>query len=104
MGMIIKHYQLRAAEGSAAALRAALDDLGLKLAAIGGVSGVELYQDADDADRFIFIERWQSDASYAQGSKLIDKAAFKSVFAHLGAPPELAKLAAVSAGGVALAA
>lgn len=103
MGMIIKHYQLRAAEGSAAALRVALDDLGRKLAVIGGIAGVELYQDAEDANRFIFIERWQTDASYAQGSKLIDKAALKSVFAHLGAPPELAKLAAVSAGGIALA-
>ena len=99
MDLFIRHYVLRAAEGAVSALRAELGQLSLRIAEIDGVVGVDLMQDEADANRFIFIERWQSVAVYTEGSKLIDKAAFKAVLAHLGAPPEVATLKALGAGG-----
>lgn len=97
MSMTVKHYVLRAADGAAPALHAALNQLAQRLVAIDGVAGADLYRDAADADRFIFIERWQSEAHYAAGSQLIDKSVLKAVFAHLGAPPEVSTLNALSA-------
>jgi quinol monooxygenase YgiN len=100
MDLFIKHYVLRAIEGAVSALRAELGQLSQRIAEIDGVVGADLWQDEADANRFIFIERWQSAAHYAEGSQLIDKAAFKAVLAHLGAPPEVATLKALCAAGV----
>lgn len=99
MDLFIKHYVLRATEGAVSALRAELGHLSQRIAERDGVVGVDLLQDEADANRFIFIERWQSAAVYAEGSQLLDKAVFKAVFAHLGAPPEVATLKALGAGG-----
>lgn len=101
--MIVKHYKLRANETSGPAPREALNDLARILAPLDGVLNVDLGQDVDEPERFILIERWHSEASYTQGSQLIDESAFKAVFAQLDAHPELATLASVCAGWVDLA-
>ena len=90
---------LRAREGAVPALQAELGQLSQRVAAIDGVCGVDLWQDEADASRFIFVERGQSAAHYAEGRQLIDKAAFKAVFAHLGELPEVAELRALGADG-----
>lgn len=94
MDLLIKHYVLRAKEGAAEALLAELGRLSELLSALDGVVGVDIWQDEADDHRCIFVERWQSAAHYAEGSQRIDKAAFKALIAHLGAPPEVSTLRA----------
>jgi len=89
---IVRHYVMIARPGEAAALSVALHALAAKVRPIAGCDGVELYQDAEKAERFTFIERWASVDAHQAGGKALGKQAFAPIMAALAGPPEAAYL------------
>jgi heme oxygenase (mycobilin-producing) len=94
---IVRHYVMTAREGEGPALQAALLDLAAKAAPLDGCDGCELYQDSEQADRFFFLERWQSPEQHKQGGETLGKDAFAPIMAVLAKPPEGLSLLPVSA-------
>jgi len=76
---IVRHYVMTAREGEGPALQTALLDLAAKAAPLDGCGGCELYQDAEQAERFFFLERWQSPEQHKQGGETLGKDAFAPI-------------------------
>jgi quinol monooxygenase YgiN len=93
---VVRHYLLRAAEGRSAALSAALLALAQEVRALPGCSGVECLIDTADADRFVFIERWDSVEAHKAAGALLPKAAMAPVMAALADRPTGSYLAPVA--------
>jgi quinol monooxygenase YgiN len=85
---IARHYAMVAAEGRQEALKAALARLATAVGRLAGCEGVELSQDLDAPESFIFVERWTSvDAHKAAGSTL-GREILGEVMAALAEPPK----------------
>jgi quinol monooxygenase YgiN len=89
---ILRHYVMVARPGDERALADALHVLAGKVRPIEGCEGIELYQDADKAERFTFVERWVSVDAHRAGGKALGKEAFAPIMAMLVGPPEAAYL------------
>ena len=81
-----------AKDGQGPALEAALRALAAKVAPQAGCAGTELYQDADNPERFTFLERWESVDAQKAGGKAVGKEAFAPIMAALASPPDGASL------------
>jgi quinol monooxygenase YgiN len=88
----LRLYQLEASSGASDALEAALQQLAGQIGALPGCASVKLMCDREAAETFLFLEKWESKAACAEGSKLLDKAAFKPVMAAIGVPPVMREL------------
>ncbi|CAM4112215.1 Quinol monooxygenase YgiN [Novosphingobium lubricantis] len=88
----VRYYAMTAREGEGAALRGAIEQLAAKVAPLAGCEGTELFEDAAQAGRFVFLERWTSAEAHQEGGKLLGKEAFAPLKAVLAAPPEAAAL------------
>lgn len=89
---ILRLYQLEAPSGAAEALEAALQQLAGQIGALPGCASVKLMCDREAAETFLFLEEWESRAACAEGSRLLDKAAFKPMMAAIGASPVMREL------------
>lgn len=89
---IARHYEMHATPGKADALAAALKALAGGVTVLPGCLGVELMQDQADADRFIFIETWESVAAHKGAGAQPPKALMAPVMAALARPPVSAYL------------
>lgn len=85
---IARHYMMVAKRGEGDALRAALVDLAGSVSTIEGCEGIELLRDAQQPERFFFIERWTSIEAHAIGSKQLPKGVFAPVMEALDGAPE----------------
>lgn len=89
---IARHYVMQAAEGQADALGDALVALADGVNALPGCLGVDMLRDQADANRFVFIETWESvDAHKGAGAQL-PKALMAPVMAALARRPDGAYL------------
>jgi quinol monooxygenase YgiN len=98
---VARHYVMLAGEGKAEALAAALEALAQAVRALPGCLSVEGLVDVDQAERFIFIERWESLEAHKSAGALLPKALMAPVMASLAQKPEgsyLKPLAGVSPG------
>ena len=85
---VTRQYIMLATEGRAAALSEVLADLGKKVMALEGCECVEVMQDIDAPDCFVFVERWVSVDAHRAGGKVLGKGAFAPITACLAKPPE----------------
>lgn len=88
----VRAYLMIARDGEISALEAALCALADKVAPQRGCAGIELYRDADNPERFTFLERWESVDAQKSGGKAVGKEAFAPIMAALACPPEAASL------------
>ncbi len=84
---VVRHYLMQAAEGQGAGLSAALLALAQEVRALPGCSGVECLIDVADADRFVFIERWDSVEAHKAAGAHLPKSAMAPVMAALADRP-----------------
>lgn len=94
----VRHYLMIAKAGEETALASALEALAAKVRPIEGCTGVELYQDIEQAERFTFLERWDSVDAHKAGGKLLGKEAFGPIMAALASPPQGASIAPLLVG------
>jgi quinol monooxygenase YgiN len=85
---ILRHYSLQAAEGREAELGEALAALAALVRGCEGCEKVEIFTEAGDTRRYVFIEHWHSKDARDSAGAALGKAAFASVFAALGEKPE----------------
>ena len=69
-------------------LAAALDTLAEAVRSLPGCKGVDLLRDIADADRFMFIEKWQSVEAHKTAGALLSRGALAPVMAALAQSPE----------------
>ena len=93
---IARQYIMVATEARAAALGEALADLEAKVRGLEGCEGVEIMQDIDSRDRFVFVERWVSVEAHRAAGKTLGREAFAPVSACLVKPPEACYLDCLS--------
>lgn len=96
---VIRHYAMTAADGRALPLGHALSELATAISAIAGCDGVEILQDVEDLNRFVFIERWSSQEAYAEGGPQLGKAAFGPAMALLANRPLVATMRSAPGAG-----
>lgn len=89
---IARHYEMHAGEVGADGLRAILVTLGDAVKAIPGCLGVELLQDRDAPDRFLFIEKWESVEAHKAGGALLSQDLMKQLMGALADRPKGAYL------------
>jgi heme-degrading monooxygenase HmoA len=89
---IARHYRMRAGQGKAEALLAALGDLTAALKSIPGFEGADLLRDVDQPERFVFIEKWASVEAHKAGGPLLPKAVLTGLMGTLEGAPEGAYL------------
>jgi quinol monooxygenase YgiN len=84
---VARHYVMLAADGQAKALAAGLEALAQAVRALPGCLGVECFHDVDQAERFIFIERWESIETHRSASAFLPKTLMTPVMAALAEKP-----------------
>ena len=89
---VARHYRMTAAEGKGDELAAALRALAEALKPIAGYQGCDLMRDADQADRFVFVEKWASVEAHKAGGPHLPKEVLGRLMGLLAGPPEGAYL------------
>jgi quinol monooxygenase YgiN len=84
---IIRHYVMRAIDGSGDDLEAALLELAAEVRPLLGCEQVQLLADTAETT-FIFIEHWRSQEDQKAAGAVLGKTALASVMPHLASPPE----------------
>ncbi len=84
---VVRHYLMQAVKGQGEVLSAALTALAQHVRALPGCGGVECLVDTADADRFIFIERWDSVEAHKAAGALLPKAIMTPVMSALADRP-----------------
>ena len=92
MSSIAKHYVMVAKAGMGDDLRAALVALADAVRRLPGCKGVELLHDLANAERFVFVEKWESVAAHKSAGALLSKEALAPVMAAIAQRPEDAYL------------
>jgi quinol monooxygenase YgiN len=92
---ILRHYSMRAAAGESTELEAALVALAARIRAQPGCEKVEIFADAADGDRYLFLEHWRSPADRDAAGAQLGKQAFAAVAATLAGAPEAHDLSAI---------
>jgi len=85
---VLRHYRMDSAEGKGGDLERALAALAGALKDVPGFEGADVFCDADEPGRFIFIEKWSSIEAHKQGAAFLPKHAFTSVMAAIAGKPE----------------
>lgn len=95
--VVIRYYDLTAAEASLARLLEALRGFVADLSLAEGLAGVEILRDEAQKRRFIIIERWHSEAArLAAGNAL--KPRLKEIMECLDGQPHAAGLTSLYQG------
>lgn len=85
---IARCYIMKAAEGRAEDLAAALKDAAELVRRVPGSQGVEILRDLDDRRRLVFIEKWDSVEAHKAAPQHLPKGALANVMAAVDGPPE----------------
>jgi quinol monooxygenase YgiN len=88
---------MQAKVGQENALAAALSALAARLRPLAGCERVEIFQAAQSAADFVFIEHWTSLEMQQAAGRQLGKEAFKEVMAVLAAAPATQTLQTVQA-------
>jgi heme-degrading monooxygenase HmoA len=89
---VARHYRMTAAEGKGEALVGALRALAAALKSIPGYEGSDLIRGVEDANQFVFIEKWASVEAHKAGGPLLPKEVLGGLMGNLAGPPEGAYL------------
>lgn len=80
-------YDMTARQGDAAPFAAALQELAAIVARLPGCTSVQVLADSADDHAFVFIETWESEQAYAEGSRALPADAFASLKPLFAAKP-----------------
>lgn len=89
----VKHYVMTSRPDGAEDLQQALNELRNAVEQFPGSLGVDLLQDLDQPERFVFIERWDDQASHASAGKQLPGEIMSAIKAALGSAPQSMGLA-----------
>ena len=85
---IARHYVMIAKAGAGDELQSALDKLADAVRPLPGCSGVEMLRDIKNADRFVFIEKWDSVEAHAAAGPQLPKDVLAPMMAALEGRPD----------------
>lgn len=85
---VARFYTMRAAEGKADALEAAIADIVVAVSQVPGCQGATLMRGIDDPSEFVFFEKWGSVEEHGEALKTVPPGALDAVNANLAGPPE----------------
>ncbi|MDG2002826.1 MAG: antibiotic biosynthesis monooxygenase [Novosphingobium sp.] len=89
--MAIAHsYDMTARTGSEEALGAALEALGEAVKAIAGSQGAMVMRDRKEANRFLFLEFWEDEASRKAAGSQLPKEVMTAIMGAVGGPLRMA--------------
>lgn len=91
-----RHYLLKAAEGEANALAAALTELAAALKGIAGFLSAEILVQADDPYRFVFVEKWVSLEAHTESAPHMPKAVMTAIMEAVTDRPQTINLTTIS--------
>lgn len=89
---VARHYKMQASEEKADALLHGLTALAEAVKAIPGCVGVDILQDLDEPNRFVFIEKWVSVDAHKEGGSMVPQDVMGRVMVALTGRPEAAYL------------
>ena len=81
----LRIYEILATEDRRTQMRDTLADLADAVRAIDGCQSVEILEDSDLPDRYLFIERWADREAWSAGNP--PKAVFQRLLAEAAGPP-----------------
>jgi quinol monooxygenase YgiN len=85
---VARLYRMTAAAGKEDALASALKEAALIIAKVPGSEGIEVLQDAEAPDRFVFIEKWTSIDHHKAAPEHLPKGGLDAVMAAMAGPPD----------------
>ncbi|HKR18390.1 MAG TPA: antibiotic biosynthesis monooxygenase [Rhizorhapis sp.] len=93
---VARHYHLKAADGKAGGLAAALSQLAGALVSLPGFAGAEIPVRADQPDPFVFVEKWTSAEAHKDSAPHMPKAVMASIMSAISGRPEVVELLAIT--------
>jgi heme-degrading monooxygenase HmoA len=87
---LVHSYTMIAKPGSEAALAQALDSLAGAVKGIAGSEGTMVLQDRKEAQKFLFLEFWDSEESRKAAGSQLPKEVMGQIMAALGGPLQMA--------------
>ncbi len=87
---LVHSYQMTARAGSESALGTALEALGEAVKGIAGSQGAMVLQDRKEAQKFLFLEFWDDEASRKAAGSQLPKAVMGQIMAAIGGPLQMA--------------
>jgi len=85
---VARLYVMHAKAGQSAQMEAALGKVADLVRTVAGSEGVELLRDTGNEHRFIFIEKWDSEASHAKALSGMPPGSLDAVQAAMDGPPD----------------
>jgi quinol monooxygenase YgiN len=86
----VHSYQMIARAGSENALAAALEALAEAVKSIAGSQGAMVLQDRKEAQKFLFLEFWDGEASRKAAGSQLPKDVMGRIMAAIGGPLQMA--------------
>jgi heme-degrading monooxygenase HmoA len=86
---LVHSYAMTAKAGSEDALQHALEALGRTVDGIAGSQGAIVLRDRKDAQKFLFLELWDSEESRKAASSQLPKVVMGQIMEALGSPPQM---------------
>lgn len=87
---LVHSYQMIARAGSEDALAAALESLAAAVKGIAGSQGAMVLRDRKEAQKFLFLEFWDSESSRKAAGSQLPKEIMGQIMAALGGPLQMA--------------
>lgn len=87
---LVHSYDLTARQGSEEALGQALEALGEAVKSIAGSQGAMVLRDRKEANRFLFLEFWDDEASRKAAGSQLPKDVMGALMAAVGGPIRMA--------------
>jgi quinol monooxygenase YgiN len=87
---LVHSYAMIAREGSEAALAEALEALAAAVTHIAGSQGAMVLRDRKEAQKFLFLEFWDGEASRKAAGAHLPKDVMGRIMAALGGPLQMA--------------
>ncbi|MDR2856845.1 MAG: antibiotic biosynthesis monooxygenase [Novosphingobium sp.] len=87
---LVHSYQMIARTGSEAGLALALESLAAAVKGIAGSQGAMVLQDRKEAQKFLFLEFWDSEDSRKAAGPQLPKDVMAAIMAALGGPLQMA--------------
>jgi quinol monooxygenase YgiN len=90
MTALVHSYQMIARAGSESALAEALEALAESVKGIAGSQGAMVLRDRKEAQKFLFLEFWEDEASRKAAGSQLPKEVMGRIMAALGGPLQMA--------------
>ena len=87
---LVHSYQMTAKAGSEGALGSALEALAGAVKGISGSQGAMVLQDRKEAQKFLFLEFWDSEDSRKAAGSQLPKEVLGQIMAAIGGPLQMA--------------